>query len=154
VLLVLGLVLLAANLRPARAPAPTAAGNGKVYAQLYTPAIGVSAGQRMVEVFRQSGLQDSIWTNPSGRGEQVEGQQPAEERAVVIQALLILATNDPVFLRDVRYAPASTLSRYGLTLRNEEMDGVVSYLIRNADVSDEEILDNLRSHLVERSRWR
>ena len=40
-LLVLGLVLMAANLRPARAPALTAAGNGKRYAQLYTPAIGI-----------------------------------------------------------------------------------------------------------------
>jgi hypothetical protein len=90
---------------------------------------------------------------PKQRGEQVEGQQPAEERAEVIQALLILATNDPVFLRDVRYAPASTLSRYGLTLRNEEMDGVISYLVQNADVTDEEILADLRSHLVARSRW-
>jgi hypothetical protein len=40
VLLVLGLVLLAANLRPARAPDQTAARNGKVDAQLYTSVIG------------------------------------------------------------------------------------------------------------------
>jgi hypothetical protein len=84
----------------------------------------------------------------------MEGQQPVEERAEVIKALLILATNDPEFLRDARYAPASTLSRYGLTLRNEEMDGVVSYLIRNAGVSDEEIVRDLESHLVIDARWR
>jgi hypothetical protein len=34
------------------------------------------------------------------------------------------------------------------------MDGVVSYLIRNADVSDEEIVGNLESEMVARSRWR
>ena len=84
----------------------------------------------------------------------MEGQQPVEERAEVIKALLILATNDPEFLREARSAPATTLSRYGLTLRNEEMDGVVSYLIRNADVSDEEIVGNLESEMVARSRWR
>jgi hypothetical protein len=37
---VLGLVLLAANLHPARAPDSTAARNGKVDARLYTPVIG------------------------------------------------------------------------------------------------------------------
>jgi hypothetical protein len=84
----------------------------------------------------------------------MEGQRPVEVRAEVIKALLILATNDPEFLREARFAPATTLSRYGLTLRNEEMDGVVSYLIRNADVSDEEIVGNLESEMVARSRWR
>jgi hypothetical protein len=84
----------------------------------------------------------------------VEGQPPAEERAEVIQALLILATNDPDFRRDVKYAPASTLSRYGFTLRNEEMDGLFSYLIRNAGLSDEEILRDLESYLIQERRWR
>jgi len=84
----------------------------------------------------------------------VEGQQPAEERAEVIQALLILATNDPDFRRDVKYAPASTLSRYGLVLRDEEMDGVFGYLLRNADLSDEEILRDLESFLTQERRWR
>jgi hypothetical protein len=77
-----------------------------------------------------------------------------EERAEVIQALLILATNDLEFLRSVRYAPASTLSRYGFTLRNGEMDGVFSYLIRNAGLSDEQIVGDLKSYLVLDRRWR
>jgi hypothetical protein len=106
------------------------------------------------EVFRRPGTQDSMGTNPSQRRKQMEGQQPAEERAEVIQALLILATNDPDFRRDVKYAPASTLSRYGFTLRNEEMDGVFSYLIRNAGLSDEEILRDLESYLTQERRWR
>jgi hypothetical protein len=80
----------------------------------------------------------------------VEGQ----ERAEVIQALLILATNDLEFLRNARNAPVSTLSRYGLTLRNEEMDRVVSYLIDSAGRNDEDMVRELESHLTQRSRWR
>jgi len=83
----------------------------------------------------------------------VEGQQPAEERAEVIRALLTLATNDPEFLRDVRYAPASTLSRYGLTLRNAEMDGVFSYLTQNAGLSDAELVRDMEQFFDVDFRW-
>jgi hypothetical protein len=83
----------------------------------------------------------------------MEGQQPAEERAEVIRALLTLATNDPEFLRDVRYAPASTLSRYGLTLREAEMDGVFSYLTQNAGLSDEELVRDMAQFLTVDFRW-
>jgi hypothetical protein len=83
----------------------------------------------------------------------MEGQQPVEERAEVIRALLTLATNDPEFLRDVRYAPASTLSRYGLTLRDAEMDGVFSYLTRNAGLSDDELVRDMEQFFNVDFRW-
>jgi hypothetical protein len=56
VLLGLGLVLLAVNLRPVRAPDPTAARNGKVDAQLYTSAIGFFHNNRKAAAFHQPGL--------------------------------------------------------------------------------------------------
>jgi hypothetical protein len=86
----------------------------------------------------------------------VEGQQPAEERTEVIRALLVLAMNDAEFLRDVKDAPASALSRYGFTLRNEEMDGVITYLIQNAGLSDEEMARDLGVYFppgVVEARW-
>jgi hypothetical protein len=86
----------------------------------------------------------------------VEGQQSAEERTEVIRALLVLAMNDSDFLRDVRYAPASALSRYGFTLRNEEMDGVITYLIQNAGLSDEGMARDLGGYFppgVVDARW-
>lgn len=83
----------------------------------------------------------------------MERQERAEERAEVIKTLLILATNDPEFLRGVREAPASTLSRYGLTLRNEEMDGVFSYLVRNANLLDNELVGDLEQYFTIERRW-
>ena len=87
----------------------------------------------------------------------MEGQRSAEERPEVIGALLVLAMNNPEFLRDVKYAPASALSRYGFTLRNEELDGVFTYLTQHADLSDEEMVRDLESYFppgeVE-ARWR
>jgi hypothetical protein len=48
------------------------------------------------------------------------------------------------------------LSRYGFTLRNEEMDGVITYLIQNAGLSDEEMARNLGVYFppgVVEARW-
>lgn len=68
-----------------------------------------------------------------------------QEQRRVIQALLVLAINDTEFLDRLRERPASTLSDYGLALRDEETDRVFRYLIAHAGSSDEQILADLRS---------
>lgn len=76
----------------------------------------------------------------------------------VIQTLITLGINDPNFLNNVREYPASTLSGYGLTLGDEELDEVFRYLIANVGLSNEEITSDLRERSEEGpgprpSRW-
>ena len=80
-------------------------------------------------------------------------EQEGQKRQEVGQALLVLAVNDPNFLNRIRNDPASTLSSYGLTLRDPEMDEVFRYLIDNAGSTDEEIIGELRSRMEVELKW-
>ena len=65
-------------------------------------------------------------------------------RQDVMQELITRATNDPNFLNNVRNYPVSTLSQYGITLRDVEMDEVFGYLFAQKGVSNEDVISDLR----------
>jgi hypothetical protein len=83
----------------------------------------------------------------------VEQQGPTEgfRREEALTALAELSIAHPPFLSGLRGNLEFTLWRYGFALSPREMQEARNYLAAYAELSDEEILENLRS--VDRRWW-
>jgi hypothetical protein len=77
----------------------------------------------------------------------VEQQGGIQElrRDKALEALAILSIYEPSFLRGIRDDLESTLWRYGFALSPQEMREARDYLTRNAELTDEEIIQNLET---------